>query len=179
MVDTESVPLMVSVTVATSLVFVVMRVVVPSCWVVVLVISVVVGVSVVEVLVGMAVVDLEEGVGDSEVVVFWSDGVFTVVDVVVEDVVVDVVNGGIVVVVVIAVVLLPCLFSSTNSTISSTTLKADTVEKHSQNAAIKRRISRLFIGKRFLWGTEDIDCNETVIAGLEVNDLFAGGQMKE
>lgn len=150
--DTESVPLMVSVTVATFLVFVVTRVVVPGCWVVlsVLIISVVVGVSVVEVLVGMAVVDLEERVGGSVVDVFWSDVVATVVDVVV-----GVVTGGLVVVVVIAVVLLfSCRFSSTNSTISSTTLKADTVEKHSQYAAIKRRTSRLFIGKRFLWGTE-------------------------
>lgn len=146
MVDMESVPLMVSVTVATSLVFVVMRVVmrvvVPGCSVVLsaVIVSVVVGVSVV---IGMVVV---EGVWGSVVVVFSSDGVTMVVDVVV-----GVVTGGLVVVVLlVAVSLFSCLFSNTKSTISPTTLKADTLEKHNKNAVIKRMTNRPFIAKRFL-----------------------------
>ena len=166
MVDVESVPLIVSVTVVTSLVFVVMRVVVPGGWVVrsAVVVSVVGGVSIVEVLVGMVVVGFEEGVEGSIVVVFSSDVVTMVVDVVA-----GVVTGG--VVVVIAVLLFSCLFSSTNSTISSTTSKADTVEKHSKSVAIKRKTSRLFIANRFLWerARTDVDRNEAVIADQEVN----------
>lgn len=157
--DMESVPLIVSVTVATSLVFVVMRVVVPGCWVVlsVVVVSAVVGVSVVEVPVGMIVVDFEVGVWGSVVVVFSSDVVTTVVGVVVGVATGELDELG--VVVIIAVVpLFSCLFSSTNSTISSTTLKADTVEKHCKNAAIKRRTIRLFIENRFLWGAHTYRC---------------------
>lgn len=122
----------------------------PGCWVVlsVVVVSIMVGASV-EVLVGMAIVGVEEGVEGTVIVVCLSEAVATVVDVVV-GVGVGVVAGGLVVVVVIAIVSFPpCLFSSTNSTNSSTTLKADTVVMHSKNAAIKGRRRRLFIRKRF------------------------------